>query len=96
MHAAHRAIRTDDVTAHFEFCALPDCAYLSMKGMCGKLEVRECLGEGCPFVQIASDCAQSEERWRTRLKSLDDTKQADIAKKYYGGNMPWNEEKEQR
>ena len=96
MHAAHRAIRTDDVKAHFEFCALPDCSYLSMKGKCGRLDVPECLGKACPFVRIAGDGAQDEERWRRRLKSLDETKQAAIAKKYYGGSMPWNEEKAQR
>lgn len=96
MHAAHRAVRTDDVNAHFEFCALPDCSYLSAKGKCDKLDVPKCLGEACPFVRIAGGGAQEEERWRGRLRSLDETKQAAIAKKYYGGSMPWNEEKEQR
>jgi hypothetical protein len=67
-----------------------------MKGKCGRLDVPECLGKACPFVRIAGDGAQDEEGWHRRLKSLDETKQAAIAKKYYGGSMPWNEEKEQR
>ena len=96
MRVPHRAFYKDNIKAHFEFCDLPDCSCLSMRGICSKLNVPKCLGEKCPFVQISGDCTQADERWRSRLRSLDETKQAAIAKKYYGGDMPWNEEKEQR
>lgn len=49
MRAAHRVFYKDNIKAHFEFCDLPDCSCLSMRGVCSKLNVPKCLGEKSPL-----------------------------------------------
>ena len=92
MRASHRVYRKDDPKAHFEFCALPDCVYLSGQGICRNLNVKTCVGEGCAFQTNSGHLQKSNEKWKNRLLALNEEKQAAIARKYYGGNMPWRDE----
>lgn len=91
MYASHRVINKDDPKERFEFCNLPNCVFLSNRGVCSKLNITKCIGENCSFMKTGSDLKQSNEQCKKRLLSLDEEKQYAIAKKYYGGNMPWKE-----
>jgi hypothetical protein len=75
-----------------DLCKLPDCNGLSENGRCTRLTVYYCLGEVCTFKQTHNEQIDSLQCAYQRLASLDSSIQNHIAKRYYGGNMPWNEE----
>ncbi|MDD4767935.1 MAG: hypothetical protein PHF87_10235 [Desulfotomaculaceae bacterium] len=62
---------------------LPDSYGLIEKGQCRCTNVANCLGEKCACYH------NSPIKSFARLRSLDEKKQAYIAKKYYGGRRPW-------
>jgi hypothetical protein len=70
----------------------PDCCALSEHGRCTRLNLYYCQGEGCTFKRTHSEDSNSLQYAHHRLLSLDFSLQMKIAKKYYGGSMPWNEE----
>ncbi|NLL38758.1 MAG: hypothetical protein GX254_04110 [Clostridiales bacterium] len=72
----------------FELISLPDCAGLRENGKCSWLNTDACIGEQCSFYRRKS----SRERANRRLCSLDESVQARISKKYYGGYRPWLED----
>lgn len=69
-----------------------DCSALSEKGKCTRLTVLNCQGEKCSFKRTWEGDFDSIQCAHRRLSSLDSSTQSHIAKKYYGGSMPWNEE----
>lgn len=69
----------------------PDCAALSEYGKCSWLAVQNCQGNNCPFRRTKKDYLMSVKFSYDRLSELDKIQQLYIAKKYYGGSMPWNE-----
>jgi len=48
-----------------------------------------CRGTDCTFRRTAAQTQQANIVWRSRMASLPEEQQYKIAKKYYGGNMPW-------
>jgi hypothetical protein len=71
----------------------PDCSALSLKGRCTRLSLPVCQGEGCTFKRNSKEDNNSLQHVYQRLSSLDLSVQIQIAKKYYGGLMPWSEAK---
>jgi len=70
---------------------LPSCVSLSEYGRCGRLNILNCVGASCHFKQTNQDEKSSEDHCRQKLLSLSKPEQLRIAKKYYGGSMPWKE-----
>jgi hypothetical protein len=70
-----------------------DCSALSEKGRCARLTLRICQGEGCNFRQSKEEDNESLKNAYKRLSSLSSSMQVYIAKRYYGGLMPWFEAK---
>jgi hypothetical protein len=70
----------------------PDCCALTLNGECTRLTVSNCQGEKCPFKRTRKEEFDSIQCTYQRLSCLDNLTQNHIAKKYYGGHMPWNEE----
>jgi len=70
----------------------PDCCGLSERGRCLWLTIYECQGEMCTFKRTCKEESDSIQYSHKRLSSLSTSAQRYIAKKYYGGCMPWNEE----
>lgn len=67
-----------------------DCAGMLENGKCRWLQIDACAGENCTYYRKASSQAKAE----ARLCSLDEETQESIAKKYYGGFRPWQEDNE--
>ena len=67
-----------------------DCSALSENRRCTWLTVYNCLGEECTFKRTLKESFDSIECAHQRLSSLNTSTQSHIAKKYYGGSMPWN------
>ena len=65
------------------------CVFLSADGGCEKLNQKECPVGGCSFQVLPGEEEQKREYWAKRLSALDEVKQKEIAKKYYGGGKPW-------
>lgn len=75
-----------------ELLRLPDCASLTEKGGCTRLNIPRCMGEGCSFMSIGrADEKTNGDLWRRRLTGLPEEQQIRISKKYYGGAMPWKQ-----
>src|SRR5690242_9613500 len=74
------------------FSKLPDCSALSETGKCTRLTVFKCRGEVCTFKRTHKEEFDSLRCAYQRLANLDSSIQSNIAKKYYDGYMPWNEE----
>jgi len=72
---------------------LPDCCALSIMGKCNRLAVNNCEGEECRFKRTRKEDTDSLQYVYQRLSVLDIPMQVKIAKKYYGGSMPWKEVK---
>jgi hypothetical protein len=70
----------------------PDCSGLSENGKCTRLAFYSCQGEVCTFKRSLEEDIDSLQYAYKLLSSLDIPMQEQIAKKYYGGSMPWNEE----
>lgn len=70
-----------------------DCSALSERGRCARLTLYTCQGEGCTFRRNHEEDIESLKNAYKRLASLSSYMQIYIAKKYYGGAMPWNEVK---
>lgn len=68
---------------------LPDCSSLTEKGGCSLLNINHCTGQGCRFIHTTEDEKRAVTHWRNRLLALSNDEQTKIAKKYYGGSMPW-------
>jgi hypothetical protein len=69
----------------------PDCIGLSERGRCAWLTISDCQGEACTFKRTCKEEFDSIQYAHQRLSSLRSSTQRHIAKKYYGGFMPWNE-----
>lgn len=69
----------------------PDCSALSLKGGCTRLTLFVCQGKGCTFKRTIEEDINSLKYAHKCLAKLDISKQIEIAKKYYGGSMPWKE-----
>lgn len=67
-----------------------DCSALSENRKCTWLTVYNCQGEECTFKRTCKEDFDSIQCAHQRLSSLNISKQSYIAKKYYGGSMPWN------
>lgn len=73
-----------------------DCSALSERGRCARLTLYTCQGEGCTFRRNHEEDVESLNNAYRRLAGLSSTEQIYIAKKYYGGAMPWSEVKNVR
>lgn len=71
----------------------PDCSALSERGRCNRLTLSICQGKKCNFRRTEKEDIDSFQYAYQRLLSLDISMQIQIAEKYYGGSMPWNEAK---
>lgn len=69
----------------------PDCCALTERGRCTRLELYICQGNECTFKRTSREDSDSLEHVYQRISSLDISMQMHIAKKYYGGTMPWKE-----
>lgn len=78
-------------TVHFDLLALPACVNLTDKCKCKILTVDCCLGEKCSFLQLNDNQQTVTKKWSEHLSSLTVERQREIAKKYYGGAMPWSD-----
>ncbi|MCT8977224.1 hypothetical protein N4T77_11480 [Clostridium sp. CX1] len=78
--------RVRDVVKH------PDCIALSKVGRCTRLNIGKCKGEECTFKRTHKEEFNSIQHAYQRLANLDRSIQSHIAKKYYGGYMPWSKE----
>lgn len=74
----------------------PDCSALSLRGTCTRLSLASCQGEGCTFKRSFKEDNDSLQLAYKRISSLDTSTQKQIAKKYYGGLMPWKRENNAR
>jgi len=70
----------------------PDCYGLSIMGKCSRLTLFYCQGKECAFKQSKEEYSVLKQSAQKRLASLSISKQIRIAKKYYGGSMPWKED----
>lgn len=70
--------------------ATPDrCVFLGADGSCEKLNQKECPVGGCSFQVLPEEEEAKRAYWAKRLSALDEARQKEIAKKYYGGGKPW-------
>lgn len=67
----------------------PDCIALTERGKCTRLRVSDCVGHKCTFKCSREEDYDSKKYANQRLLSLDGSTQRRIARKYYGGSMPW-------
>ncbi|NLP28760.1 MAG: hypothetical protein GX370_08400 [Clostridia bacterium] len=68
----------------------PDCCALTDTGRCSWLTLANCRGSQCMIRRTPEENNKSLQHVNERLLSLDISTQIHIAKKYYGGSMPWN------
>ncbi|MCD8220560.1 MAG: hypothetical protein LUC50_09725 [Ruminococcus sp.] len=66
-----------------------ECIWLADDKICELMKSCRCVGSDCTFRKTVAQEKQSDAAWRLRMISLSDEQQCKIAKKYYGGNMPW-------
>lgn len=67
------------------------CVFLSKNGQCELLNRTICPRGGCSFLILPEEEARRQASWAERLSHLDDARQKEISKKYYGGGKPWRE-----
>jgi hypothetical protein len=72
-----------------DLSGFPDCIALTERGKCTRLRVPNCLGHVCTFKRSSEEDRDSIQYANQRLSSLDASIQKRIARKYYGGSMPW-------
>ena len=65
------------------------CVFLGANGACEKLNQKVCPTGGCSFKVLPEEEEGKRESWAKRLSALDEARQKEIAKKYYGGGRPW-------
>lgn len=65
------------------------CIYMTEDSLCELMKSCRCHSKNCSFRQTQTQSEQSLSAWRIRMKSLPEEQQLLIARKYYGGNMPW-------
>lgn len=71
-----------------------DCMHYSEKNgkfRCKILTVHNC-DPDCAFRRTHCEAEQGRQEANKRLRSLDEEYQANIAGKYYNGEMPWRKE----
>jgi len=78
---------------HQDIMIFPNCSALTTRGRCTRLTLSICQGEGCTFRRSCEEDINSLENAYKRLAALDLPLQLRIAKRYYGGQMPWSEAK---
>ncbi|MCD7959295.1 MAG: hypothetical protein LUF89_07390 [Ruminococcus sp.] len=66
-----------------------ECNWLADNGICELMKSCRCRGTDYTFRRTAAQTQQANIVWRSRMASLPEEQQYKIAKKYYGGNMPW-------
>ena len=77
-------------TPHTETTAeTVECIWLLDDSVCELMKSSRCRGENCTFRRTAVQSQQANAVWQARMASLSEEQQSKIAKKYYGGNMPW-------
>lgn len=79
-------------SSHLDILDLPNCVYLLENGRCRELTFKKCKGTACRFCLTKDRFADSRRKWSDRLNSLDEKKQSEISKKYYGGKTPWKQD----
>lgn len=70
---------------------MPDCVGLMENGRCSRLDVKLCEGDGCALKKTRDEQSDALKKSMSRLLSLDEKTQAQIARKYYGGKRVWLE-----
>ena len=68
----------------------PNCSALTTRGRCNRLTLSICQGEGCTFRSSCKEDINSLEYAYKRLRALELSLQIHIAKRYYGGEIPWS------
>jgi hypothetical protein len=58
-------------------------------GECRALDVPRCLGDKCKFLKTRKQVEDEIAACYRRLRTLRLSEQQEIARKYYGGTMPW-------
>lgn len=66
-----------------------ECIWLAEGSICELMKSCRCRGAECSFRRTAAQDRKATAAWQSRISSLSDEQQRRIAKKYYGGNMPW-------
>ncbi len=66
-----------------------ECIWLLEDSVCELMKSCRCRGERCTFRRTAAQSHEANAAWKARMLSLSEEQQLKIAKKYYGGNMPW-------
>ncbi len=69
-----------------------DCAYCGDESTCRVLTGAVCKMQRCSFYKSAAEIDAQNKAWRQKLSALESDVQQKIAKKYYGGALPWKEE----
>ena len=84
-------VETNEESASAKEAARPAdrCIFQGADGKCEKLNNTECKEGGCSFLVLPGEEARKQEIWAKRLCGLDEAKQKEISKKYYGGGRPW-------
>lgn len=66
-----------------------ECIWLTDGSVCELMKSCRCHGENCGFRRTVLQNQKSLAEWQSRISSLSEEQQNKIARKYYGGNMPW-------
>ena len=80
---------TDDVIVTEEQKSTT-CIFRQADGVCEKLVGTVCSGS-CSFKILPGGEEERRAAWAKRLCALEESKQREISKKYYGGARPWRE-----
>lgn len=75
--------------SNLDLIDLPNCAGLQENGRCARLDIDQCLGEGCPLMRTPAQEKAALRHTFLRLGSLGEEEQVKIARKYYGGRRVW-------
>ncbi|WP_295217098.1 hypothetical protein [Ruminococcus sp.] len=66
-----------------------ECIWLAEGSVCELMKSCRCHGTSCSFRRTSAQDRRAAAAWQSRMASLPEEQQRRIAKKYYGGNMPW-------
>ena len=89
-----RDLLSDSDYARLKPLYLPACVYFTENCGCESLRVTECMGVRCAFLQTVQMRQEAQAKWLCTLNAFSDEKQVWIALRYFGGKMPWKQQKE--
>lgn len=69
--------------------AAMECIWMTEGSICELMKSCRCCGTDCSFRRTSAQNHRAAAIWQSRMASLPEEQQRRIAKKYYGGNMPW-------